>query len=133
VGAWHADVLARNGDIDTAGAELGELDLDELVALERTSYWLPTLAMLADAAHLARRPAVGDLIGTLVESLVGLTIVDLAPLYRGTVSHVAGLADATCGRVERARDLLADALASHERHGSAWMAVRSQTALAALG
>jgi hypothetical protein len=129
--AWHADQLARSGDLDEARRELDELDLDGMRELERNGYWLATLAMLADAAHLAGCPRVAEVVGAFLDPLVGLTIFDPGMLYRGSVAHAAGLAAATCGRLERAEELLAEGLATHERHGSGWMVARSNEALAA--
>lgn len=130
--SWHADALARSGKEGAARAELEEVDLDALGESEHDGYWLPTMAMFADAAYVARCPRVADAIAGFVEPHVGLTIFDPGLLYRGTVSHAAGLAAATCGRTSQAEDLLGDALATHERQGSPWMAARSADALAAI-
>ena len=129
IAAWHAAVVARTGDVRSAGDELDELDLDVVATCDRNAYWLPTLALLADAAHLAHRPAVADVVATLVDPLVDLTIVDAGLLYRGSVAHVAGLAAATCGRTVVAAALLADGRDTHARHGSPWMVACSDAVI----
>lgn len=58
--------------------------------------------------------------------------MDPGLLYRGAAGHHAGLAAATCGRVDLAGELLRAAVDVHVRHGSPWMADESRRALASL-
>jgi hypothetical protein len=88
--------------------------------------------MLADAAYLARSRPVADAVHECLRPVVHMTIADPGLCYRGAAAHAAGLAAATCGRRDAARELLADGLAVHREHGSEWMAQRSEEALARL-
>jgi DNA-binding SARP family transcriptional activator len=130
--AWRADGLARAGDVTTARRVLTDRDLDELGGLERDGYWLPTLAMLADAAFLSDCPSVADAVGALLAPLITSTIVDPGLIYRGSAAHAAGLAAATCERSALATDLLSEAVQVHDAHGSPWMSARSSEVLASL-
>jgi DNA-binding SARP family transcriptional activator len=130
VRAWHADSLARSGRGDDAAAALGAIDAASVAQVDRDGYWLATLSMLADAAHLAACPAVAEAVGDCLGPVSHLTIFDPGLCYRGAAAHAAGLAAATCGRRSRAADMLSEGLAAHRRHGSPWMARRSQEALA---
>ncbi len=132
VRAWHADSLARSGRADDAATALGAIDPVSVAQVDRDSYWLATLSMLADAAHLAACPAVADAAGEVLGPVSHLTILDPGLNYRGAAAHAAGLADATCGRRSRAAAMLSEGLAAHRRHGSPWMARRSQETLARL-
>jgi DNA-binding SARP family transcriptional activator len=130
--AGRADGLARAGDVATARIVLADRDPDELGVLERDGYWLPTLAMLADAAHLSDCPSVADTVGALLAPLITSTIVDPGLIYRGSAAHAAGLAAATCQRHAVATELLSEAVQVHDAHGSPWMSARSSQVLASL-
>jgi hypothetical protein len=132
VRAWHADSQARAGRLDQAAAALAAIGPKRVLGVERDSYWLATLSMLADAAHLAGHRPIADAVAECLQAVVHLTIADPGLCYRGTAAHAAGLAAATCGRRREAVALLSDGLAAHRRHGSPWMARRSQVALAGL-
>src|SRR5262245_9477546 len=130
--AWHADSLARSGRPEDAAAALGAIEPGSLAEVDRDSYWLATLSMLADAAHLAGSRAVAEAVAECLRPVQQLTILDPGLCYRGAAAHAAGLAAATCGRRRQAADLLSEGLATHSRHDSAWMVGRSQDALARL-
>jgi DNA-binding SARP family transcriptional activator len=130
--AWHADGLARNGDVEAAAKALTDIVPADLFDLERDSYWLPTLGLLADAAHRADNTTISEALTELLEPVLPLTIVDAGCLYRGSVAHAAGLAAATCGRHVLATELLSDAAAVHDRQGSPWMCRESRVALDAV-
>ena len=132
VKAGHADALARVGRLDEAAAELAAIRPDTVAGVERDGYWLPTLSMLADAAYLAGSRAVADVVHECLRPVAHMTIVDPGLCYRGTAAHAAGLAAATCGRRDAARDLLSAGVARHREHGSPWMTRRSEDALARL-
>jgi DNA-binding SARP family transcriptional activator len=132
VRAWHADLQARAGRPDDAAAALAAIGPERVFGVERDGYWLATLSMLADAAHLAGHRPVADAVHECLRPVSRLTILDPGLCYRGAAAHAAGLAAATCGRRNEAAALLADGLATHRRHGSPWMARRSQDALAAV-
>jgi DNA-binding SARP family transcriptional activator len=131
VRAWHADSLARAGRTDDAAAELAALGPEEVLGAEHDGYWFPTLSMLADAAYLAGCCPVADAVHECLRPVAQLTILDPGLCYRGAAAHAAGLAAATCGRRDAA-DLLSAGLALHRRHGSRWMADRSEDALTRL-
>ncbi len=101
--AWYVDGLARSGEVDAAAKALTDISPAELFDLERDGYWLPTLGLLADAAHRADLAPVADAAGELLEPVLQLTIVDL--------SIAAG---------------------THDRQGSPWMVRESTEALDAL-
>jgi DNA-binding SARP family transcriptional activator len=130
--AWHADCLARVGRPGEAAVELAAIGPDAVAGVERDGYWLPTLSMLADAAHLAGSRAVADAVDGCLRPVAEVTIVDPGLCYRGAAAHAAGLAAATCGRRRDAFELLSDGLARHREQGSPWMAERSQDALTRL-
>jgi hypothetical protein len=132
VKAWHADCLARSGQGDAAATALSEIAPSLIEDVDHDAYWLPTLAMLADAAHLVRHAPTAATVWEYLHSLVDLTIVDPGLIYRGSAAHAAGLAAAACGRTRDARELLMIGLARHEVHGSPWMVERSREALATL-
>ncbi len=132
VRVWYADGLARNGDVEAAAKALTDIVPADLFDLERDCYWLPTLGLLADAAHRSDNAAIAEALGELVEPVLPLTIVDPGCLYRGSVAHAAGLAAATCGRRALAIDLLSEAAAIHDRQGSPWMVRESRAALDAV-
>ncbi len=132
VRAWHADGLARSGHVEAAAKALTEIVPADLFDLDRDSYWLPTMGLLADAAYRADNPGIAEAVVELVGGVLSLTIVDSACLYRGSVAHAAGLASATCGRRSEAAGLLAEAAATHDRQGSRWMADESKAALEVL-
>ena len=50
--SWHANCLARDGQIANAAGVLDDIDLAFVTDGDRDGYWLATLSMLADAAHL---------------------------------------------------------------------------------
>ena len=132
VRAWHADGLARSGDVEAAAKALTDIAPADLFDLERDAYWLPTMGLLADAAYRADNAGIAEAIVELVQGVLALTIVDGGSLYRGSVAHAAGLASATCGRRSEAASLLAEAAAIHDRQGSRWMADESRAALEVL-
>jgi DNA-binding SARP family transcriptional activator len=132
VAAWHADRLARAGRIAEAAVALAAISPETVLDVERDGYWLPTLSMLADAAHLAGCPPMADAVGECLRPATRLTIVDPGLCYRGTAAHAAGLAAATCERHGEAGDLLRAGLVSHREHRSSWMVARSEDALARL-
>jgi hypothetical protein len=128
VRAWHADSLARSGDVEAAAKALTDIVPADLFDLDRDSYWLPTMGLLADATYRADAGGIAEAIVELVQGVLSLTILDAACLYRGSVAHAAGLASATCGRRSEAASLLAEAAAIHDRQGSPWMAAESRAA-----
>ncbi len=131
VRAWHADGLARSGDVEAAAKALTDIVPADLFDLDRDAYWLPTMGLLADASYRADNPGIVEAVVELVQRVLSLTIVDAACLYRGSVAHAAGLASATCGRRSEAATLLAEAAVMHDRQGSRWMAAESRAALEA--
>lgn len=130
--AWSAVVHAAQGDVATARRTLLGRDLPELATIERDGYWLPTLAMLAEAAHLVAARQTAELVASLLEPHLGSTIADPGLIYRGCAVHFAGLSAATCGRKSEAKTLLVEAARVHESHASGWMTSRSTDALARL-
>jgi DNA-binding SARP family transcriptional activator len=132
VKAGHADALARVGRLGEAAAELTAIGPDAVAGVERDGYWLATLSMLADAVYLAGSRPVADAVHECLRPVAHMTITDPGLCYRGTAAHAAGLAAATCGRHDEARDLLSAGLARHREHGSPWMTQRSQEALTRL-
>jgi DNA-binding SARP family transcriptional activator len=132
VKAWYADCLARTGQVETACEALAAIDPSFVADVAHDAYWLATLSMLADAAHLTRHEQTGTAVWECLRPVIDLTIFDPGLLYRGSAAHAAGLAAAACGRDRDAIDLLTVGLAQHEAHGSPWMIVRSRHALAAL-
>ncbi|HTN78980.1 MAG TPA: hypothetical protein VMK16_04835, partial [Acidimicrobiales bacterium] len=132
VRAWHADGLARCGNVEAAAKALTEMAPADLLDLDRDAYWLPTMGLLSHATYCAENAEIAEAILEAINGVLSLTIVDGGSLYRGTVAHAAGLASAACGRVAQASDLLADAAVTHDRQGSRWMAGESREALEAL-
>jgi hypothetical protein len=130
VRAWHADGLARSGDVEAAAKALTDIVPGDLFDLDRDAYWLPTMGLLADATYRADNAGIAEAVVELVQGVLSLTIIDSASFYRGSVAHAAGLASATCGRRTEATALLAEAAAIHDRQGSLWMAEESRAALA---
>ena len=131
--AWDAASSAQSGNLDRATVLLDGVASAELSALERDGYFLPLLAMLADAAHRCGHQAVAESVAQHVEPFIGMTIVDPGLLYRGAASHAAGLVASTRGHRDAARALLNDAVELHRAHRSRWMLQRSLDALAELG
>jgi DNA-binding SARP family transcriptional activator len=129
VRAWHANCLARAGRIDRAADALSCIDPGTVSLVERDGYWLPTLSMLADAAHLADVAPIAEAVIECLRPVTDLTIVDPGLIYRGAAAHSAGLAAATCGHHHEAIELLSLGLATHQKHGSPWMTARSRHAL----
>ena len=132
VRAWHTNCVARAGQMDRALDALQHMDATGIADVERDGYWLPTLSMLADAAHLTGCRPIAEAVASCLRAHVELTIVDPGLIYRGTAAHAAGLVAATCDHHDDAVDLLSIALSTHETHGSPWMAERSRRALASL-
>jgi DNA-binding SARP family transcriptional activator len=129
VAAWHADGLARFGRTDEANAALSAIDPSAVLAVERDSYWLATLSMLADAAHISGCRPIADVVAECLEPVVSMTIADPGLCYRGSAAHAAGLVAATCGRHSKALDLLTAGLVTHSAQGSPWMCERSRGAI----
>ncbi len=129
--AWHADMLATAGRPEAA-EELEAIAPAAVADVDRDGYWLPTMMMLADAAFRAESPAIAEAVGVALGPVVHLTVVDPGLIYRGAAAHGAGLAAAALGNRSDAIELLRNAREQHLRHGSAWMATRSNCALAAL-
>ena len=101
--SWHANRLARAGP-DRAGGRRAQRDRREGCGRRRgprDTYWLATLSMLADAAHLAGHAATGVALWECLRPLAELTVLYGALIYRGAAAHFAGLAAA--GRGSRAR------------------------------
>jgi len=132
VAAWHANCQARAGHIDAAAAALARIDPATVTGVERNGYWMATLSMLADGAHLTGTRTIGEAVAACLVPLSDLTIVDPGLIYRGSAAHAAGLAAIAAGRRGQALDLLEQGLAEHRRHGSPWMAARSRQALASI-
>jgi hypothetical protein len=133
VRAWHADGLARSGDVEAAAKALTEIVPADLLDLDRDVYWLPTMGLLADVSYRADNAEIAEAILEVIEDVLDLTIVDGGSLYRGSVAHAGGLASATCGRQRQAAALLTEAASTHDRQGSRWMVAESKMALHALG
>jgi len=130
VKAWQADCLARSGATESARAALAAIDPAFADDVDHDGYWLATLSMLADAAHLTSEAATGAAAWECLRPVTDLTVVDPGLIYRGSAAHAAGLAAAACGHQRDAVDLLEIGLARHEAHGSPWMVERSRRALA---
>ena len=121
-------MLARGGQLDEAqrcSTALRPL-LPDLV---RDGYWLATLSMVADTCHRTGDAAPQRSSLDLLTPAIDLTITDPGLIYRGAAAHFAGLAASVLGRTDLAVELLRTGLATHERHGSTWMAARSHAAL----
>ncbi len=127
--AWAAAAYARAGEGWAAIDLLDRPDWTVFADLERDGYFLPTLAMLADAAHRLGHRGIARLVAERIEPFVACTILDPGLLYRGAASHAAGLAAATLGDCTAATELLRDAVDRHRAHGSTWMLQRSLDAL----
>jgi hypothetical protein len=130
--AWHADCLASTGLTERAVGALDAIDPATVTDVDRDGYWLPTLTMLASAAHIVGSRPIAAAVAECAEPALGLTVFDPGSIYRGTVNHAAGLAAATLGQHDVARELLSLAGSEHRRHGSPWMTARSDRAIAAL-
>jgi len=130
--SWHANCLARDGQIANAAGVLDDIDLAFVTDGDRDGYWLATLSMLADAAHLVSHDATAAAVWECLRSVTELTILDPALIYRGAAAHFAGLAAAACGHRREATELLADGLERHEAHQSPWMVAESKGAIASL-
>ena len=130
--SWHANCLARAGQTAQAVAVLNEIDSSVVVDGDRDTYWLSTLSMLADAAHLAGHAATAEAVWECLRPVAEMTILDGALIYRGAAAHFAGLAAAACGHERQARELLAEGLERHAAHQSPWMLAQSQAAIDSL-
>ena len=130
--SWHANCLARAGQTAQAFAMLNEIDSGVVVDGDRDTYWLSTLSMLADAAHLAGHAATAEAVWECLRPLEEMTILDGALIYRGAAAHFAGLAAAACGHERDAIELLAEGLEHHAAHQSPWMMAQSQAAIESL-
>ncbi len=128
--SWHVNCLARAGQTAQAIDVLSDIDLAFVVDGDRDGYWLATLSMLADAAHLTGHAPTGAAVWECLRPHADLTIVDPAIIYRGAAAHFAGLAAAVCGHEREARELLAEGLERHAAHQSPWMVERSNAAIA---
>ncbi len=128
--AYFGAVHARGGRVVDA-----QLLLDRtrqlLPDLGRDGYWLATISMVADTCHRTGDRTAAGLVCDLLAPALELTITDPGLIYRGAAAHFAGLAASVLGRTAEATELLRAGLATHERHGSTWMAERSRAALAA--
>ena len=132
VAAWHADCLARSGATLAASEALTAMEPSSFGDVDHDAYWLATLSMLADAAHLTSDARIGTAVWECLRQVIDLTVFDPGLIYRGSAAHSAGLAAAACGRHRDAIELLEIGLAQHEQHGSPWMIERSRHALGAL-
>lgn len=132
VQAWHADCLARAGRVEHAAEALRTIDPALVGDVDHDAYWLATLSMLADAAHLAGEAPMAEAVWDCLRPITDLTILDPGLIYRGSAAHAAGVARATCGHDADARELLSIGLTRHRAHGSPWMTEQSRRALAAL-
>jgi hypothetical protein len=132
VKAWYADLLARSGQIAEAADALTAIDPTFVTDIDHDGYWLATLSMLADAAHLTGDESIGAAVWGSLRSVTDLTVLDPGLIYRGAAAHAAGLAAAACGYRQDATQLLSIGLAQHEAHRSPWMIERSRQALASL-
>jgi len=129
VRAWYADCLARAGQIEHATEALTAIDANFVTDVDHDGYWLATLSMLADAAHLTSDASMGAAVWQSLRAVTHLTILDPGLIYRGTAAHAAGLAAKVCGRRRDATELLSIGLSQHEMHRSPWMVERSRHAL----
>ncbi len=127
--SWHANCLARAGQTADAVTMLDDIDLTFVVDGDRDTYWLATLSMLADAAHLASHAPTAAAVWECLRPLVELTVLDGALIYRGAAAHFAGLAATACGYEREARELLAEGLERHAAHQSPWMVRQSEAAI----
>ena len=124
-------MLAADGQLDGAGA-LMRTTRRLLPDLVRDQYWLATLSMAADTTSATGDGSAAEILLELLTPALDLTVTDPGLLYRGAAAHFAGLAAAVLGRTDLAVELLHTGLATHERHGSGWMAARSRAALSAM-
>ena len=77
--AWHADCLARAGRIEHAAEALTLIAPSFVTDVDHDGYWLATLSMLADAAHLTGDASTGAAVWQALRSVTHLTIVDPRP------------------------------------------------------
>ncbi len=126
--------LPRTGGPDRAGGRHARTRSTSSVVVDgdRDTYWLATLSMLADAAHLAGHAATAAAVWECLRPLAELTVLDGALIYRGAAAHFAGLAAAACGHEREASELLAEGLERHAAHQSPWMVAQSQAAIDSL-
>jgi hypothetical protein len=117
---WYADCLARAGQIEHATEVLTAIDPNFVTDVDHDGYWLATLSMLADAAHLTNDASMGAAMWQSLRPVTHLTIVDPGLIYRGAAAHAAGLAATVCGRRRDATELLSIGLSQHEMHLRGW-------------
>jgi hypothetical protein len=132
VQAWHADCLARAERVEHAAEALGTIDPALVGDVDQDAYWLATLSMLADAAHLTGEAPTAEAVWECLRPVTDVPILDPGLIHRGSAPHAAGAARATCGHNADARELREIGLTRRRAHSSPWMTDRSRHALAAL-
>jgi tetratricopeptide (TPR) repeat protein len=127
---WRA-ALARlqlsAGLAAEARAELERLAWRRFAGVPRDRGWLPTLAMAAELAFVARNAEAADCIASLLAPFARLHVVaGSGLLYYGSVEHALGLAAATGARFDAAVAHFEAALAGEEAAGAKLWAARTR-------
>jgi len=117
-------LLATRGRQAEAGRELAVLAADDFASIPRSSFWMPAIAYLAEAAALlgdAERALL--LHRQLVPHAGRMILLGSSASIWGTVDHYLGLVAATASRFDEAEKHFEDAVALEERMGAEpWIA-----------
>ena len=129
--ATDAVLSASSGDLDGAERALARLNGIGLTRIPRSSSWLATQFIAAEAAYLVGDSGVANDVARTIQSYAHLPVMpSLAVVCLGSAERALGLAAATVGDLDAAAAHLHAAIGTDQRLGNRPMAAITRHTLA---